>query len=90
MLLIRHVARFKKDLKKYQHQTTVLRELHHVLKLLIVKKKLPERYRDHLLSGGYSQMRECHIRPDVLLIYWINEEGKELVLERLGSHSELF
>ncbi|MBS0622237.1 MAG: type II toxin-antitoxin system mRNA interferase toxin, RelE/StbE family [Verrucomicrobia bacterium] len=42
------------------------------------------------LSGGYSGMRECHVRPDVLLIYWIDTENKKLVVERLGSHSELF
>jgi len=58
--------------------------------LLISAKKLPEKYRDHFLIGGYSGMRECHVKPDVLLIYWIDVENNKLVLERLGSHSELF
>jgi mRNA interferase YafQ len=35
-------------------------------------------------------MRECHIKPDVLLIYWIDDENQKLVLERVGSHAELF
>lgn len=90
MLSIRYVARFKKDLKKYQHQTLALHELNEILKILMSGRKLPEKCRDHFLSGGYSGMRECHVKPDVLLIYWIDEENKKLVLERLGSHSELF
>jgi mRNA interferase YafQ len=45
---------------------------------------------DHPLSGDYIGVRECHIKPDVLLIYWIDEKNKTLVLERIGSHSELF
>lgn len=81
---------FKKDLKRYQHQTPVLRELNDILKWLMAEKKLPEKYRDHSLSGGYAGMRECHVKPDVLLVYWVDAENKTLVVERLGSHSELF
>ena len=90
MLSIKYVARFKKDFKKYQYHNSILSDLNNVLKILLVKKKLPDKYRDHSLSGGYSGMRECHVRPDVLLIYWIDTENKKLVVERLGSHSELF
>lgn len=90
MLSIKYVARIKKDLKRYQHQTAILRELNDVLKLLLAEKALPEKYRDHSLSGGYVGMRECHVKPDVLLVYWIDVENKKLVVERLGSHSDLF
>jgi mRNA interferase YafQ len=90
VLSIRYVTKFKKDFKKYQHQNLILQELNDIFKLLMAEKKLPEKYRDHPLSGGYSGMRECHVRPDVLLIYWIDEENKKLIVERLGSHSELF
>lgn len=90
MLSIKYVTRFKKDLKRYQHQTSILRELNDVLKLLLAEKPLPEKYRDHSLSGGYVGMRECHVKPDVLLVYWVDLENKKLVVERLGSHSELF
>lgn len=90
MLSIKYVTRFKKDLKKYHHQASVLRELNDVLKLLLAQKSLPEKYRDHSLSGGYVGMRECHVKPDVLLVYWIDTKNKKLVVERLGSHSELF
>ena len=90
MLSIKYVTKFKKDLKKYQHQTSILSELNDLLKLLLAEKALPEKYRDHSLSGGYVGMRECHVKPDVLLVYWIDMENKKLVVERLGSHSELF
>lgn len=90
MLSLRYVTQFKKDLKKYQHQHSTLNELNAVLKLLLAEQKLPVNYRDHHLSGGYGGMRECHIKPDVLLVYWIDLENKRLVVERLGSHSDLF
>ena len=90
MLSIKYVSRFKKDFKRYQNQIVILQELNHVFKLLLARKKLPEKYRDHTLSGGYSGMRECHVKPDVLLIYWIDEKNNKLIFERLGSHSELF
>lgn len=90
MLSIKYVTRFKKDLKRYQHQTSILRDLNDLLKLLMAEKKLPEKHRDHPLVGGYVGIRECHVKPDVLLIYWIDEKNKKLVLERLGSHSDLF
>lgn len=90
MLSIRYVSRFKKDLKRYQHQHSTLIELNIILKLLLEEKKLPEKYRDHILMGGYTGMRECHIKPDVLLIYWLDVKNRRLVVERLGSHSELF
>jgi len=81
-------TRFKRDLKKFQHKKEVLSELNEVLKSLLLKKKLPEKYKDHDLTGNYINYRECHISPDVLLIYRI--EDKELYLYRIGSHSELF
>jgi mRNA interferase YafQ len=90
VLSIKYVTKFKKDLKRYQHQTSILRELNDVLKLLLAEKTLPEKYHDHSLSGGYVGMRECHVKPDVLLVYWVDLENKKLVVERLGSHSELF
>lgn len=90
MLSIKYVTRFKKDLKRFQYQTSILHELNDVLKLLLAEKALPKKYHDHSLSGGYVGMRECHVKPDVLLVYWVDVENKKLVVERLGSHSELF
>ena len=60
-----------------------------VLKALVVDQALEPRYRDHDLSGDWVGYRECHIKPDLLLIY--RKSGEDLlILTRLGSHSELF
>jgi len=60
-----------------------------VLDLLLTDQVLPLRYRDHDLMGEYRDCRECHLRPDLLLIYR-KLDGDILELTRLGSHSELF
>lgn len=80
--------RFKKDLKKYQHNQMIKEAFDAVLKLLINEEKLPEKYLDHPLSGNYIGCRECHLKPDALLIYWTDDEF--VYLSRIGSHSELF
>ena len=61
-----------------------------VISLLADKKPLPISMRDHLLSGAFHGCRECHIRPDLLLIYRFNDEILELALIEVGSHSDLF
>lgn len=81
-------TRFKKDLKRYEDKKEVIKEFNEVLKLLLSRKKLPEKYRDHDLSGNYVNYKECHVKPDVLLIYKIDEQL--LYLHRIGSHSELY
>ncbi len=80
--------RFKKDLKKYQHNKEVKEAFDVVLKLLVKKEKLPEKYLDHSLSGNYIGCRECHLKPDTLLIYWTDDEI--VYLSRIGSHGQLF
>jgi len=61
-----------------------------ILELLTAGEALPASYRDHNLTGNYVTRRECHIEPDWLLIYRVNEEEKLIELVRTGSHSELF
>ena len=90
MLNLKAVSQFKKDFKKYRHNEAVLDEFEKVVKMLRGKKDLPDKYFDHSLAGNYKGMRECHIKSDALLIYWISEETQTLYLERVGSHSELF
>lgn len=51
---------------------------------------LPAQYRDHILSGKYKNLRECHLSPDILLIYKKEEEFLVLTLIDIGSHSEMF
>lgn len=88
MLKISNSVRFKKDLKKFEYQQFVLDELNEVLGFLIKEIPLDKRYRDHPLSGNWVGRRECHIKPDILLIYMTDKEN--LFLERIGSHAELF
>jgi mRNA interferase YafQ len=90
VLNLKAVSQFKKDFKKYRHNEPVLEEFEEVIKMLRNSNKLPEKYADHSLGGQYKGMRECHLKPDALLIYSVSEESQTLYLERIGSHSELF
>lgn len=82
--------KFKKDLKKLVKQGKDLSLLEEVIEKLASGKNLDNRYRDHFLTGNYSDFKECHIKPDWLLIYKIEKEKLFLFLVRTGSHSELF
>ena len=83
-------SKFKKDVKRCQRQQKDMGRFKHILELLIHGKSLPIKNRDHNLSGNWSGFRECHIEPDWLLIYCINENEKVIELARMGSHSDLF
>ena len=83
---------FKRDFKralKGQYKKTLGNDLNQVLSLLCQDKALEPRYRDHELTGNWLSYRECHIKPDLLLIYK-TPDTNTLRLARLGSHSELF
>lgn len=91
MRTIKRTGRFKRDYKregKSKHRATLDRDLTAVVTLLVADTPLPERYRDHALTGDWSDHRDCHIRPDLLLIYR-RPDANTLELVRLGSHSEL-
>lgn len=81
-------TKFKKDLKKFKHQIKVIKDLDAVIKILI--QRLPLEKKHVALGGNWKSSRECHVNPDVLLIYRIEEDAGILFLERFGSHSELF
>lgn len=94
MRTIKYTSAFKKDYKrekKGQHRNTVDTELQTVLELLQADEPLPEKYHDHALVSNWVGHRDCHIKPDLVLIYKKTEEGELLILKlvRLGSHSEL-
>ena len=72
-----------------RHSKDVGSLLPRILKLLLVDEPLPENNRDHALSGDWTGYRECHVKPDLLLIYR-KPDADTLRLARLGSHSELF
>jgi mRNA interferase YafQ len=92
MRTIERASAFKRDYKregKGQHRATLDHDLVPVLVALANDQTLELRHRDHELSGDWGGYRECHIKPDLLLIYRKTDDGS-LRLARLGSHSELF
>ena len=90
MLEIVPSDQFKKDLKLAKKRGYKFENLREVINILAEQKKLDDKYRDHGLAGDYKGFRECHVEPDWLLIYRINEDALELFLFRTGSHSDLF
>ena len=91
MRTIERTSQFKKDYKrecKGQHRLTVETDLITVVKQLIADKPLAAKYKDHPLSNNWSDHRDCHIKPDLVLIYRLPDDDT-LQLVRLGSHSEL-
>lgn len=90
MLKIVLSNRFKKDLRQAKKRGFKLEKLTAVVNMLARQEPLPEKYRDHNLSGEYHNFRECHVEPDWLLIYRIENKELELFLFRTGTHSDLF
>ena len=83
-------TQFKRDLKLILKQGKDENKLKKVIELLANGEPLPQKYKDHNLTGNYADCRECHIEPDWLLIYEIIEDDLILYLTRTGSHSDLF
>ncbi len=90
MLEIVPSNQFRKDLKLARKRGLKIERLKEAVNILAEQKKLEDKYRDHGLSGEYKGFRECHIEPDWLLVYRIDEDVLELFLFRTGSHSDLF
>ena len=91
MLTIKYQAAFKRDYKRIVKRGGYdPRLLEQVIELLAEQKPLPGTFRDHDLTGNYKGCRECHIQPDWLLVYEVNNDELILYLIRTGSHSDLF
>jgi mRNA interferase YafQ len=90
MLTIKYQSAFKKDYKRIVKRGYDVRRLERVIDILASGNELPEEYKDHDLIGNYSGCRECHIAPDWLLVYEINNTELLLILTRTGTHSDLF
>lgn len=91
MRTIRHTNRFRRDYKREKagrHGKTLDRDLIEIVNLLASDRPLLRRNFDHPLSGEWSDCRDCHIKPDLVLIYR-KPDKDALELVRLGSHSEL-
>ena len=91
MRIVRYTSRFRRDYKREKagrHGRQLDSELLQTVDMLSKDERLPRRYFDHSLSGEWSDHRDCHIRPDLILIYRKPDETS-LELVRLGSHSAL-
>jgi mRNA interferase YafQ len=92
MRTIDRSSAFKRDYKresKTHHRATLDDMLTPVLLALPADQPLDPRYRDHDLSGDWAGYRECHVKPDLLLIYR-TPDSDTLRLARLGAHGKLF
>ena len=91
MRTIRQTGQFRRDLrreKKGRHVQVLSREFTAIIASIARDEPLAERLRDHALSNEWRDCRDCHIRPDLVLIYR-KPDDETLELVRLGSHSEL-
>jgi len=91
MRTIKRTGRFKKDYKresKGRHRATLDADLLAAVSLLATDSRLPGKFHDHPLTGEWIDHRDCHIKPDLVLIYR-TPDAETLELVRLGSHSEL-
>lgn len=87
---IERTAVFRKDLKKAKKRGLDLNLMDKVVTALQCGEPLPEKNKDHALTGNWIGHRECHIQPDWLLVYQIEGEQLILFLARTGTHSDLF
>lgn len=87
---IKFSSQFRKQLKIAKKRGKQLDKLEAIVDLLASGTPLPERYRDHPLTGNWLNHRECHIEPDWLLIYYKQDDILVLSLVATGSHSDLY
>ena len=88
MLRARYTTKFKKDLARSIKRGKNIKKLTKLVDLLISETKLPQKYKDHPLSGNYLNRRDCHIEPDWILIY--KKDANTIIFERTGTHADLF
>ena len=88
--IVKTTTQFRKDYKTAEKSGKNMELLEDVITKLALGIPLPEKNRDHALSGAWSSYRECHISPDWLLIYKQQNDILVLTLARIGTHSKLF
>jgi mRNA interferase YafQ len=90
MLRLETSSKYKKDRKLMKKQGKNMYLLDSIIEKLQNRETLDIKHHDHQLYGDYDGFRECHITPDWLLIYWVDDEALVLTAARTGSHSDLF
>ena len=90
MRKFRHFGRFKRDIKKLSKNSHFKeKELEYIFELLLSGSDLEKRHKNHKLHGEFGDCWECHVQPDILLIYRIDKKDNVVDLVRIGSHSDL-
>ena len=89
-LSVKPTTQFKKDYKLAMKRRLAMELLDGIIAALAMGEPLPEKNKDHALTGNWAGHRECHILPDWLLIYRIEDDVLVLTLSRTGTHSDLF
>ena len=90
MLKIMFTNRMKRDVKRMKRRGKDIEKLTLVLDALARQRPLPERCRDHALTGSLADFRECHVEPDWLLMYQVFEDVLILSAIATGTHADLF
>ena len=88
--IVKPTTQFKKDFKLAMKRSMKIELLEEVIAMLAMGETLPDKHKDHALTGNWVGHRECHILPDWLLIYRIEDEVLVQTLARTGTHSDLF
>ena len=89
MLELVTTGQFRRDYRRLKNRGCDMSLLEAVINTLLAGQPLPERCRDHGLSGNYRGFRECHVKPDWLLIYSVDRGRLVLTASRTGTHAEL-
>ena len=87
---IKHTKTFKKNLKKYKNDLATLDLIESIIDKLANDRILESKHKDHKLQGEYEGFRECHVKPDLLLIYKKDSINLILICIDIGSHGDLF
>ena len=88
--IVKPTTQFKRDFKLAMKRSMKIELLEEMIAMLAMGETLPDKHKDHALTGNWVGHRECHILPDWLLIYRIEDEVLVLTLARTGTHSDLF
>ncbi len=90
MYQVKFTTSYKKSYKLMKKRGLDLSLLDNVVDTLRQGKELAEKYRDHALTGNFQGFRECHIKPDWLLVYLIENDVLTLTLVDTGTHADIF
>lgn len=83
-------SQFKKDYRLAEKRRLNIELLNDIIRKLASGEQLPEQHKDHSLTGRWIGHRECHILPDWLLLYRVEDDVLVLTLMRTGTHSDIF